>query len=222
MATGSHRRIRLVGFVLLAVAAVPVGAELTARVDRMFHVAPLAPQGAAYYLWALVAIRFVAAVALAWLVARLLRAHVTVGAAASLLGALAQDDRSRPRLRGSFSPRAWAASFVVTSVAYLVLAGPLASGSAPTGGWPLLAPWLHTYALPVFAVLSVLVALAWGVFGWVREVEEYAVAVLTRVHRIFSVAAGSPRRRPGPPVDEAAPRRRLGLALDSRPPPLPA
>src|SRR5436305_950752 len=103
MATGSHRRTRLTGFVVLTAAAVPVGGELTARVDRLFHIAPLAPEGASYYLWALVAIRFAAAVAFAWLAARLLRAHVTAAAATSLLGSLSHDDRSRPRLRGSFS-----------------------------------------------------------------------------------------------------------------------
>ena len=37
----------------------------------------------------------------------------------------------------------------------------LTPDSMVDGRWPLFAPWLHTYALPVFAVVAVVVALAW-------------------------------------------------------------
>ena len=83
----------------------------------------------------------------------------------------------------------------------------------------MLAPWLHTYALPVFAVLSVLVSIAWSaVSDWLADVEDYAAATLARVRRILR-AGPLPARRVRPTA-ERAPRRLFGLAFESRPPPL--
>jgi len=123
-----------------------------------------------------------------------------------------------PRLRLSLSPRLWLASFVATSLWYLVQYD---AGAVSAGRWPLLAPWLHTYALPVFAVLSVLVALGWGaVRNWLAEVESYAAAALERAYRILR--AERLLVRPSRPTDDRGPRRLFGLAFESRPPPLPA
>jgi hypothetical protein len=85
----------------------------------------------------------------------------------------------------------------------------------------LLAPWLHTYALPVFAVCSLLLAIGWGaVRSWLADVERYAASTLARATRLLRAAAMPPRRRV--PADELAPRRLHGIAFESRPPPLPA
>jgi hypothetical protein len=89
------------------------------------------------------------------------------------------------------------------------------------GRWPLLAPWLHTYALPVFAVLAVALAALWRLTGWLDDVEDYAVRTMARVRRLLGAAlrVGAPHPRP---ADDIRPRRRFGLAFESRPPPLPA
>jgi len=83
--------------------------------------------------------------------------------------------RAAPRLRLELSPRLWLASFAVTSL-HLPRAGGRRGGRSPAA-WPLLAPWLHSSALPIFAVLAVAVAIAWrAIGGWLADYEEYAAA----------------------------------------------
>jgi hypothetical protein len=210
---------RPAAFALLAAFAEVAGRSLTGRVDQALHVAPLAPKDTAYYPFLHVGVKLDAALALAAVLARLVRARGAADAGNRLLVAMGHGhERRAPRLRPSISLRAWAAAFAVSSLAYLVQADAEAMSD---GRWWLLAPWLHTYALPVFAALSVLVALAWSVCHWVREVEEYAVRTLARVRRILD-AAGEPDVEHLFPADDRAPRRRFGLAFESRPPPLPA
>ncbi|HVV57965.1 MAG TPA: hypothetical protein VHC45_06340 [Gaiellaceae bacterium] len=210
---------RHAAFALLAIFAEVAGRSLTARVDGLFHVTPMARTTADYYPVLLVAVKILGALALAWALARLVRAWGAADAGNRLLVAVGhRPERRRPRLRPSLSPRVWLLSFATTSLAYLVQTD--GEGIAD-GRWPVLAPWLHTYALPVFAVLSVLVALAWSVLHWVRAVEEYAVRTLDRVREILGAACERTARWLLP-VDDHGPRRRFGLAFESRPPPLTA
>lgn len=209
---------RRAAFALLAIFAEVAGRSLTGRVDGIFHVAPLARTTADYYPMLLVAVKILAALALAWLLARVVRAWGAADAGNRLLEAVGHRPRGAPRLRPSLSPRVWLASFAATSLVYLVQED--VEGIA-AGRWPVLAPWLHTYALPVFALLSVLVALVWSVAHWVREVEEYAVRTLDRVREILG-AVLEPVRQRFRTVDDRGPRRRFGLAFESRPPPLTA
>jgi len=206
-------------FGLLAVVAEVAGRSLTARVDRVFHVAPLAPSGASYYPFVLVALKIVTALACAALLARASRAWAAADAGERLLVAVGQGhERRAPRFRPGLSPRIWLAAFAATSLIYLVHAD---AEEAASGRWPLFAPWLHTYALPTFAVLAVAVAALWRVAGWLYDVEDYAVSTIARARRILSAvfeAKTSPHPRAGD--DDAAPRRRFGLAFESRPPPL--
>lgn len=205
--------------VLLAIFAEVAGRSLTGRVDRALHVEPLAPKGASYYPFLLVGVKVVAALALAAVLARLLRARGSAAAGNRLLAAVGHAPlRRTPRLRPTLSPRAWLGAFVASSLVYLVQAD---VEGISEGRWRLFAPWLHTYSLPVFAVLSILVALAWSVVHWVREVEEYAVRTLDRVRRLLG-AALTHELEHEPPADDRGPRRRFGLAFESRPPPLPA
>ncbi|HEX7084605.1 MAG TPA: hypothetical protein VF186_10870 [Gaiellaceae bacterium] len=214
-----RRRGRPAAFALLAVFAEVAGRSITGRVDQALHVEPLAPKGAAYYPFLLVGVKVVAALALAAVLARLVRARAAADAGNRLLVALGHvHERRAPRLRPTISLRAWATAFAACSLAYLVQAD---TEAMTDGRWWLLSPWLHTYALPVFAALSVLVALAWSVAHWVREVEEYAVRTLARVRRILD-AAGERVTEHAFPADDHGPRRRFGLAFESRPPPLPA
>jgi hypothetical protein len=212
-----RRGQRILAFALLVALAEVFGRSITVRVDRALHVAPLAPTGADYYPFLLVAVKIVAALALAALLARLMRAHAAAHAGDRLLARLGHGhERRLPRLQMRLSPRIWLLSFVCTSCAYLV------HTDADGGRWPLVAPLLHSYALPVYAALSVLVALAWSLTRWVRAVEEYCERTLARVRRILHAALDAARPRPPRPLDALAPRRRFGLAFECRPPPLAA
>ena len=147
-----------------------------------------------------------------------MRAHSTAAAGERLLAALGHGRLRRlPRPRLSLSPKLWLASFAATSLWYLLQSD---AGAVSAGRWPLLAPWLHTYALPVFAVLSVLVAIAWGVVrDWLADVEDYAAATFARAFRLMRTA---PAARTPQPADRraraAAPlRARLRVAPASAP-----
>jgi hypothetical protein len=219
MTLASRRRsTAFAAFALLALIAELVGRSLTLRLDRALSVVePLATPTTRYYPFLLAAVKglgSLAAAAIAW---RLIRAHAMARAAERLLGTIGHPSfglRPRPRLR--LSPRLWLASFAATALWYLVQND---YERVSHGRWPLLAPWLHTYALPVFAVLAILLALGWAlVRDWLEEVEGYACATLARVYRLLPGALPVPRARQ---TADGAPRRLFGLAFESRPPPLP-
>ena len=211
------RRKGIVTFAVLVAVAEVAGQSFTRHVDRALHVAPLARTTASYYPFLLVGVKIAGALTLAALVARGLRAWATADAGCRLLHA-AGHRTSSPRLRPGLSPRVWAGSFAATSVVYLVHAD---VDSLVDGRWPLLAPWLHTYALPVFAVVSVLVALAWRFASWLHEIEAFADRTLERARRILTATTRVAVRH-ARPADDLGPRRRFGLAFESRPPPLAA
>jgi hypothetical protein len=143
-----------------------------------------------------------------------LRARAAERAALRLLGCPAR----LPKLRFAFSARTYFTFFALTSVIFLVQND--AEGAA-AGRWPLLSPWLHSSALPAFAVLSVVCAVVWGaVRRWLADYEEYAQAAVARALRL---AGRGVLRAPRPSVLLAAPPRRIfGLAFESRPPPVAA
>jgi hypothetical protein len=208
-------------FVVLVVIAEVVGRSLIGHVDRRLHVQPLAPPDASYYPFLLVAVKIVGALVFAGLLARGTRAWAKADAGHRLLAACGHEhERRTPRLRAALSLRVWFGAFAATSVLYLVHAD--ADGMA-AGGWPLFAPWLHTYSLPIFAGLAFVVAFVWRLATWLYEVEEYAGRTIARVRRILTAALSpSTRRAHSRAADDAAPRRRFGLSFESRPPPLPA
>jgi hypothetical protein len=211
------RRRGTATFALLVLVAEVVGRSATTRIDRALHVRPLAPTGADYYPFLLVGLKIVVALGLAALLARLVRARAAADAGERLLDAIGHRHVHRtPRLRPGLSPRVWLASFASTSLLYLVHAD---VDSAAAGRWAVFGPWLHTYALPVFAAVSVLVAVAWRFARWLHEVEDYASRTLARVRRLLIAPLALPIRRRRFSAD-AGPRRRFGLAFESRPPPL--
>jgi hypothetical protein len=215
------RKRGLVTFGVLVIIAEVVGRSLIGHVDRLLHVEPLASPDASYYPFLLVAVKTGGAIVLAGLLAQGTRAWATADAGNRLLTAVGHGhERRPPRLRAKLSIRVWFGAFAATSLLYLVHAD--ADGIA-AGGWPLFAPWLHTYSLPIFAVVAVLVALVWRFASWLYEVEEYGVRTIARVRRILTaVLAPSVGRVHPHAADDAAPRRRFGLSFESRPPPLPA
>ncbi len=207
-----HRLLSILAFGLLALAVELAGRSMTERIDVGRHVAAPSYAHSGYYPILLALVKVGIALLLARLAWRLLRAHAAERAALRLLGARAE----RPRVRLTLSPRLWLAFFAVTSAIYLVQAD--AEGAAD-GRWPLLSPWLHSSALPVFAVLAVVAALVWGaVRGWLADYERYAHATVRRALRLAGRGA---LRVPRPRVVLFAPPRRIfGLAFESRPPPL--
>jgi hypothetical protein len=203
---------------LLALVTELTGRSLTGRLDRAFHVEPLAHPAASYYPFLLAGIRLLAALAVAAVVWRLLRAHATAHAGEALLRAFGQRRFRPPKLRLVLRPRLWLASFGATSLWFLIQAD---AERLSEGRWPILAPWLHTYALPVFAVLSVLFALAWGALReWLHEVERYAAATFAHVCRVLR--GERPASAGSSPFDDHAPRHLFGVVFESRPPPLAA
>ena len=214
------RRRGLATFALLVVMAEVAGRSLIARVDARLHVHPLANSDASYYPFLLVGVKVVCAFALAALLARATRARAAANAGERLLTAVGHhhDVRGTPRLRPQLSFRVWLAAFAASSLVYLVH---MDIESTAVGRWPSLDPWLHTYSLPVFALIAVAVACAWRFASWLHDFEDYVERTFARVRRILtdalSVTLTSHR-----PADDSAPRRRFGLAFESRPPPLPA
>lgn len=212
------RRRGLARFAFLVLVAEVLGRSLTGRVDRAFHVEPLARTSASYYPVLLVGVKIAGALVLAGLLARATRARAAADAGERVLAALGHaHERRSPRLRPGLSFRVWLFAFVGTSVVYLIHMD--IEGMAE-GRWPLLAPWQHTYALPVFAVLAVVVALAWRFARWMYEVEDYAVRTLARCRKLLGASLRLGARHPRATNDDSAPRRRFGLAFECRPPPV--
>jgi hypothetical protein len=210
----NQRLLSGLAFALLALVAELAGRSLTHRLDLGRHVASPSYSGTDYYPVLLGVVKTGIALLLARLVWRLVRARSAEQTALRLLGGRSR----RPRMRVTLSSRLWFAFFGLTSAIFLVQAD--AEGVA-AGRWPLLSPWLHSSALPVFAVLAVLCALVWGaVRSWLADYEEYAQATVARALRL---AGGTALHVQRPSVELAIPPRRLfGLSFESRPPPLPA
>jgi hypothetical protein len=207
------------GFALLTLLTELTGRSLTDRLDGAAHVAPLAATNSKAYPFLLAGVRALGAVVLAAVAWRLLRALAAAAAGRHLLASLGHHKtRPLPTLRLRLSPRLWLLSFGATSVWFLVQDDAV---RLSMGRWSLFAPWLHTYALGVFAVLSALLAVAWAaVRDWLAEVEGYAAWTVACVRRILRLVAPSLTHHR--PADDHTPRRLFGLAFESRPPPLPA
>jgi hypothetical protein len=203
--------------VFLALIAELVGRSLAHRLDFGRHVdAPYS--GAQYYPILLVAVKVGIALMLARIAWRFVKARSVARAARRLLAAHgSQAATPTLRVRIQLSPRLWLGSFLVTSLIYLVQVD--AEGIS-SGRWPLLAPWLHTAALPVFAVLSVIVAVVYrAVENWLSDYESYARDTAARASSLDVAAVSTPH----PSLAElSTPRSLFGLAFEVRPPPAPA
>jgi hypothetical protein len=204
--------------VLLALVAELAGRSLTRQLNVGRHVATPSYSTTNYYPVLLMIVKGGIALLLARLTWRFARAHAAARAGRRVLTAVgARPPRRLPRVRIALSPRLWLVSFAVTALIYLVQ---MDAEGLSAGRWPLLSPWLHTSALPVFAVLSVVVAFAWGVVaGWLADYERFAEATIARARAVGASAPALCVRRHAEVI--AAPRRLFGLAFESRPPPVP-
>jgi hypothetical protein len=202
---------------LLALTAELLGRSLTHRIDVGRHVATPSYASAGYYPILLAAVKLGVALLLARLVWRFARARAAARAGRRLLGALGRQAAPLPAIRLELSCRLWLCCFALTATLYLVQTD---AEQLTAGRWPLLGPWLHSSALPVFAVLSVLMALVWrAVAEWLSDYERYAHSLAARARRLASDPASS--SWPGS-ASARPPRQLFGLSFESRPPPLPA
>jgi hypothetical protein len=211
-----HQRLLSgLAFALLALVAELTGRSLTHRFDIGRHVEAPSYATEHYYPFLLAGVKVGIALLLARLAWRFARAHTAARAARRLLAATGRSSGRAPGLRFDLSPRLWLGSFAVTSLFYLVQtdAERLSSGNSE-----LLTPWLHTSALPIFAVLAVFIAVVWSVVaGWLSEYERFAEETVAWARRaVGGVALPSPRRAA---EVRRPPRRLFGLAFEVRPPP---
>ena len=170
-----------------------------------------------HYPVLLAGVKIGVALMLATVAWRFVRARAAARASRRLLAALGKRPIARaPRVRVDLSPRLWAAAFAATSFLYLLQTD---AERISTGHLPLLAPWLHTSALPIFAVLAVVIALIYGVVArWLADYERYASALASAVR----LSGSTPLRHAHPSSYASPPRRLFGLAFESRPPPVTA
>lgn len=202
-------------FALLALVAELAGRVLTVWIDVGRHVRSPASAGADYYPFLLAFVKLGLALLLARLAWRLARARALALAAERALGTARPVALPRPSFR--LSPRLWAAFFAVTSLFYLVQTD---VEHAAAGRWHLLGPWLHSSALPVFAVLAVVLAVVWQlVQGSLADYERYAESVAEHARQALTPPKAAPAYGL---LALPAPRRLFGLAFEVRPPPLPA
>jgi hypothetical protein len=212
-----HQRLfARLSLAVLVVAAELSGRSLTDRLDVGRHVGPVSYSGHTYYPFLLAGVKVAAALLLARLAWRFAKATATARAARRLVGGGAGP---RARIPIELSPRLWLAFFAGTATVYLVQTD---AESLAAGRWPLLAPWLHTSALPVFAVLAVVVAVVHrAVEGWLADVERIAADAVALARRLVGRTA-RPVRRFARDTGDHGPRSRFGLAFESRPPPVAA
>jgi hypothetical protein len=209
-----QRPLAVAAFALLVLLCEVAGRSLAARIDVGRHIAAPSYAGADWYPFFLAGVKAGIALLLARLAWRFVRARATVRAAHGLISSMgAGHGAGTPRVSLRLSPRLWAGTFGSASVLHLSLS------AGPVG---LFDPLLHSSALPVFAVLSVLVALLWGaVAGWLSDYESYADAAAARALRLARPLRAPVARRPHE-ADATTPRRLYGLAFSVRPPPVPA
>jgi hypothetical protein len=199
---------------LLALVAELAGRSLTARLDVGRHVGPVSYAHEGYYPFLVGGVKVAVALMLARLAWRFAKASSAARAARRIAGGAAPARAARMPVE--LSPRLWLVSFAVTATIYLVQTD---AESLAGGRWPLLAPWLHSSALPVFAVLAVVVAVVYrAVEGWLADVERIAADAVARARRLVGSAPAT--ARPRPDTGDHGPRCRFGLAFESRPPPL--
>ena len=217
-AKGHQRLLAGLALGLLVLIAELAGRSLTHRLDVGRHVGRVSYAHADYYPFLLAAVKVGVALMLARVAWRFARAHAAARAAQRVAVALgARPSRRIARVRVELSPRLWLLSFVGTASIYLVQADAERAG---TPEWSLFGPWIHSSALSVFAVLSVLVALLYKAAEcWLGEVESIAADAVAFLRRLTAVA---PPAAPPHATVADEPRRLFGLSFESRPPPVPA
>src|SRR5262249_46369654 len=145
---------------------------------------------------------------LAW---RFVRARAAARTARRLARALGARVERTPRVRVELSVGSWALAYALTAGFYLLQTD---SERLSAGHWPIVSPWLHTSALSVFAVLSVLVAFVCGVVSrWLSDYERYAEETAAVARKLLRRLRARVFVTPGTRVESDPPRRLFGLAF---------
>ena len=189
-----RRWLARLALALLVLTAELAGRSLTYRVNigpgRVSYV------DAAYYPFVVVAVK----VGIALMLARLAWRFFQARRVAAVLG-------GPPRLRFALSWRLWLLAFLGTTGVFLLQTN--AEHAA-----------VHSCALPIFALLAVLVAVLYRTAErWLGEYESIAAVAVALCRR---VATHRPPLERAADRDPAPPRRLFGLAFECRPPPAPA
>jgi hypothetical protein len=197
---------------LLVLVAELAGRSLTHRLDVGRHVGNAGYAHAEYYPFLLAAVKVGVALMLARIAWRFAKARAAERAASRVASALGvRIYRRAPRVRIELSWRLWLLSFLGTASVYL------AQNDYEQRALTF-APWLHSSALPIFAVLAVLVAVLFrAVERWLGDYEQLAADAVAFVRRLVAPAPAV-RRRLSSAV--RAPRALFGDSFESRPPPL--
>ena len=211
-----HRLLSALAFGLLALVVELLGRSLTQRIDIGRHVAAPADTSADYYPILLAFVKGGIALLLARLAWRLVRARAAARGGRRLLATLGtRFARKTPRVELRLSLRLYGAFLALPALIYLVQVD---AEGLTARRWPLLAPWLHTSALPIFAVLAVFAAVVWrAVARWLSDYESYARAAVAHARRVARRLTDRPRY--GARLVDLPPRRLFGIAFESRPPP---
>jgi hypothetical protein len=212
-----HQRL-LAGLALglLVLIAELAGRSLTHRLDIGRHVGRLSYAHADYYPFLLAAVKVGTALMLARIAWRFAKARAAEHAAARVAAALGvRVDRRAPRVRIELSWRLWLLSFLGTAGIYLVQAD--VEQAVGGGRWSLLGPWLHSSALPVFAVLAVLVAVLFrAAERFLGDYEQLAADTVAFVRRLVAPARAARQHLSS---QARTPRALFGISFESRPPP---
>jgi hypothetical protein len=207
-----HQRL-LAGLALglLALIAELAGRSLTHRLDVGRHVGSAGYEHAEYYPFLLAAVKVGAALMLARIAWRFAKARAAERAASRVAAALGVCvDRRAPRVRIELSWRLWLLAFLGTSSIYLIQADVEQRTLS-------FAPWLHGSALPVFAVLAVVVAVVFrAVERWLGDYERFAADAVAFVRRLVAPMSAAKRRLS---FAVRTPRALFGDSFESRPPP---
>ena len=218
-ARGHQRLLGGLALALLALIAELAGRSLTHRIDVGPAVGRVRYSHTDYYPFLLAAVKFGIALMLAGVAWRFAKARAAARAAQRVAAALGVHQRRRtPRVHLELSPRLWLLSFAGTASIYLVQED---AEQGAAGHLTLFGPWLHSSALPVFAVLAVLVAMLYHAVGrWLADVESIAADAVAFARRLVSPARFQVHQLRF--VESLAPRALFGLEFESRPPPLSA
>lgn len=210
----SRRTLAAGAFLVLVLAGEVAGRWTIGQLQFAGHGPDRAHTGLDLWPAAVIGAKVGIALVLARLFWRLVRAHRVARGAEGVLRTLGRrPSRPRPALRVSW--RAWLCSFAAMSFLYVL---PTSTGEVTAGCWLLITPWLHTQALPVFAVVAVVVAVLWRtVSHWLADLERYGSRLCELIARSLRPLGLRWRIR----AAVRSPRALFGLAFECRPPPLP-
>lgn len=208
----SRRWVGAGAFLVLALSGEVSGRWALAHLPLVSRVPHRSHTGEDAWPFLVISAKIGLAILLALLARRLVKAHRSARAAENVLSAVGcRPHRPVPIL--GFSPRVWLLSFLMMTFLDLV---PRGIGAMSSGCWGLATPWLHSQALPVFAVIAALVAVLWQTtHAWLRSFDRHVVELRRLIRSWF----GASQRDWATTYSSVALCSVTGLVHAARPPP---